>query len=190
MLYTYRTKRLQLKILGQEDAALTTAFFSQNREFFLPWESTPPSGYYTISYQRRVLEAEALQFLKSKSVRYYLFLPDYSYPIGTVSFRQISPAPLSSCQLGYRLGENFTGLGYMTEALSCLIPKIFFAYQLHRIESNVQTENFSSNHLMELLGFTLEGITRGSFFKDGHYQDCLRYSLLSDDPFPPKPVSE
>ncbi len=106
-------------------------------------------------------------------------------PIGTVCFQHICTAPDGSCQVGYRLDAAHTGHGYMTEALLCLIPKIFFYYKLHRIEADILPENHPSLRLIQRLGFTQEGVTRGRYFCGGMYRDCLRFSLLSDDPFPP-----
>ena len=105
--------------------------------------------------------------------------------IGTVCFQHICPAPDGSCQVGYRLDAAHTGHGYMTEALLCLIPKIFFYYKLHRIEADILPENHPSLRLVQRLGFTQEGVARGRYFCGGMYRDYLRFSLLSDDPFPP-----
>ena len=205
MLYTYTTERLTLKILGQDSAPLTTEFFLRNQEHFSRWEIDHPEEYYSVPYQQRVLAAEETQFLRSQAVRYYLFAADGMAPndissasltqigsssagiapIGTVCFQHICPAPDGSCRLGYRLDAAHTGRGYMTEALLCLIPKIFFYYRLHRIEADILPENLSSLRLVQRLGFTQEGVARGRYFCGGMYRDYLRYSLLSDDPFPP-----
>ncbi|MDE7298367.1 MAG: GNAT family N-acetyltransferase [Lachnospiraceae bacterium] len=195
MLYTYTTERLTLKILGQDSAPLTTEFFLRNQEHFSRWEIDHPEEYYSVPYQQRVLAAEETQFLRSQAVRYYLFAADGVAsdgrilngvtPVGTVCFQHICPAPDGSCRLGYRLDAAHTGRGYMTEALLCLIPKIFFYYRLHRIEADILPENLSSLRLVQRLGFTQEGVARGRYFCGGMYRDYLRYSLLSDDSFPP-----
>lgn len=184
MLYTYTTKRLILKILAEGAANLTTDFFLRNRDFFSPWETNYPEEYFTVPYQRRLLAAEMTGFLRSQSVRYYLFLPERRTPIGTVSFQHIRPWPDASCQLGYRLDQEYTGCGYMSEALLCLIPKVFFHYRLHRMEANILPSNLASIRLIERMNFTLEGTARGRYQIGETFQDHLRYSLLSDDPFP------
>lgn len=194
MLYTYSTEHLTLKILCEDSAPIITEFFLQNREYFARWESDHPEEYYTELYQRQILSAESTQFLRSQAVRYYLFLPDLKIPIGTVCFQHIRPMPEASCQLGYRLDQSCTGKGYMTEALTCLIPKIFFFYRLHRIEANILPENTSSIRLVKRLGFTSEGTAREFFFCGGKFRDCSRYSLLSTDMFPrafhrPNPIA-
>lgn len=184
MQYLYRTKRLVLKILGEESAGLTTDFLVRNRDFFSSWETAHSEEYFTVPYQRRLLGAEAVAFLHSQSIRYYLFLLDGQIPIGSASFQHIHPQPDASCQLGYRLDQEYTGCGYMSEALLCLIPKVFSHYQLHRIEANILPANRASIRLIERMHFTLEGVARGRYQIGGTYQDHLRYSLLSDDFFP------
>ena len=184
MLYTYKTSRLTLKILHEDAAGLTTEFFRKNQEFFSPWEASHPPGYYTEEYQRQVLAAESVQHLRSQAVRYYLFITGKSPVIGTASFSQPGCSPESCCRLGYRLDKDYTGRGFMTEALMYLIPKVFFFYQIHRMEANVLPENAPSLRLLKRLGFIQEGTARGYAFLGGRYRDLLRYSLLSDEIFP------
>lgn len=186
MLFTYTTDRMELKILNEEDAALTTEFYGRNREHFSPWEMDHPPEYFTAEYQRRTLAAESVQYLHSHAVRYYFFLSSYKLPLGTASFTHIelSPPSCACCRLGYRLDRDFTGHGYMTEALRFLIPKVFFFYRLHRMEANILPENANSLRLMERLGFMPEGTVRGFAPIGGKYRDHLRYSLLEGDIFP------
>lgn len=184
MLYTYTTERLILKVLDEDAAALTAEFFRKNQEYFSPWETDHPPEYYTEQYQERMLAAEAVHRLRSQAVRYYFFLPRQPAPIGTAGFSRIERFPESSCRLGYRLDRDFTGRGYMTEALRFLIPKIFFFYRLHRMEVNIMPENKPSLRLAERLGFRPEGTARELYPIGGVYRDHLRYSLLSGDIFP------
>lgn len=186
MLYHYHTDRLELNILNEDAAPLTTAFFERNRDFFEPSEPEHSAEYYTIPYQRRVLAAENTQLLRSQSIRYYLFLKENSALIGTVSFQHIRPTPAASCEVGYRLDQAYIGHGYMTEALAFLIPKICLSYHLNRIEANILPENTASCRLIERLGFTLEGTARQYFLIQGQYRDHRRYSWLVDDALLPK----
>ncbi len=182
MLYHYTTERLELNILTEEAASLTTDFFCRNREFFAPSEAAHPEEYFTVPYQQRVLAAEHTQFLRSQAVRYFLFLKENSQLIGTISFQQIRQSPAASCQLGYRLDQAYTGQGYMQEALAFLIPKVCLSYHLNRIEANILPENTSSCRLIERLGFTQEGVARGYFLIQGKYRDHYRYARLVTDP--------
>lgn len=181
MLYTYQTERLMLKILNESDAGQVIDFYLRNHDHFAPWEEAHPAEYYTVDYQRKMLAFEMREFLRSHFVRYYLFTKESETLIGTISFRDITPSSDFSCRIGYRLDKPFTGQGLMTEAFRFMIPKIFFHYQLHRMEADVLPENTASLRLLKRLGFTEEGISRGLYRINGVYRDHLRYSLLSDD---------
>lgn len=183
MLYRYTTDRLELKILNENAAALVTEFLARNREHFSAWEMEHPPEYYTEEYQHRLLATESIQYLRSHAVRYYFFLLGGEKPIGTACFSHIELAPLACCRLGYRLDHDFSGHGYMTEALRFLIPKVFFFYRLHRMETNILPENARSLRLMERLGFLPEGTARGFAPIGGEYRDHLRYSLLDGEIF-------
>lgn len=182
MLYTYTTDHLTLKICQESDAPAVTEFYLRNRAFFEKWDSDRPDDFYTLTFHQKALALESTHFLHGHSVRYYLFVPEVDYPIGTVSFQNLS-TPGASCSIGYRLAESYCGRGLMTEALNELIPKIFLHYRLHRIEAEIHPDNSASLRLIERIDFTNEGISRGKYKMNGVYCDFLRYSLLETDCF-------
>lgn len=181
MLFHYTTERLELNVLAEDAATLVTDFLVNNRDFFAPFEPAHSEEYYTVSYQTRVLAAESAGALKSSFIRYYLFLRDSGSLIGTVCFQHIKKAPAASCEIGYRLDRSFCRQGYMTEALSFLLPKICLYYGLNRIEANILSANTASCALAERCGFVYEGTMRNYYEIGGTFRDHKRYSWLISD---------
>lgn len=182
MLFTYDTERLNLSILTKEHAPCVLDFYYRNKEIFDPWESTRCKNFYSLDYHEQNLEAEMKYFLKQKFIRYYLLKknnPDYI--IGTISFTNIRRSPSNSCLLGYRIDKEHQRHGYASEALLCLIPIIMKELNMFRIEADVMPSNIPSKNLLEVLGFTYEGVARGSFEINGKREDHLHYSLLYSD---------
>ncbi|MEE2908387.1 MAG: GNAT family N-acetyltransferase [Planctomycetota bacterium] len=86
--------------------------------------------------------------------------------------------------LGYLLDADYRGQGYASEMLQGLIEHAFGPMGLHRLYAATYPENEASKKLLDRNGFTLEGMSRGAYCKEGQYLDGLEWSLLASDPRP------
>lgn len=84
-------------------------------------------------------------------------------------------------ELGYALGHEYWGQGYMQEALTALLDFCFGDLNMHRIEADVDPSNLSSVRTLERLGFQREGYLRERWLVGGGVQDALFYGLLRRD---------
>ena len=92
-------------------------------------------------------------------------------------------------ELSYQLyGDEFSGRGYISEAVQLLVDYLFATKKKHRIHLVIVPENAASLRIAEKCGFTLEGTIRGAFFNDGRNQDVQMYSLLRTDQRPWHPA--
>lgn len=57
-------------------------------------------------------------------------------------------------ELGYRIGENYTNLGYASEAVKLVLDKAFHTYGLNRIIAGTATDNLASKRVLLKNGFT------------------------------------
>jgi RimJ/RimL family protein N-acetyltransferase len=81
-------------------------------------------------------------------------------------------------EIGYALGREHWGHGYMNEALMTLLKYAFESLNLHRIEADVDPRNAASIRTLEKLGFQREGILRERWQVNGEIQDAFFYGLL------------
>jgi len=86
-----------------------------------------------------------------------------------------------NAEVGYWLGESFTGNGLVTRAAGRAITYLFTEVGLHRVEMQCGVENLKSRAVPERLGFTLEGIRRGSHWITDRFVDHAVYGVLSDE---------
>jgi [ribosomal protein S5]-alanine N-acetyltransferase len=86
-----------------------------------------------------------------------------------------------SCVVGYELAPSARGEGYMNEALSAAINYGFETMQINRIEAQVHTQNATSIHTLESLGFLREGYQRQGGYWGGTYHDLLQFALLGSE---------
>lgn len=84
----------------------------------------------------------------------------------------------SKSEIGYWLGEQFTGQGLVTLACREVITRLFRDEQLHRIEIQAAANNTRSCAVAERLGFQFEGIKRESEWITDSFRDHALYSLL------------
>jgi RimJ/RimL family protein N-acetyltransferase len=84
-------------------------------------------------------------------------------------------------ELGYALGREHWGKGYMQEALRALLDYSFNELNLHRLEADVDPRNASSIRTLEKLGFRQEGYLRERWLVGGGIQDSLFYGLLRSE---------
>lgn len=85
-----------------------------------------------------------------------------------------------SATVSYWLGKNFCGRGLATEAL-LLVAGEAFALGLNRLELTASVKNPKSIAVARRAGFLEEGICRDYERIHGHFEDHVRFSLLSRD---------
>ena len=98
--------------------------------------------------------------------------------IGVINLTQIFRKAFQSCYLGYSLGVNFTGQGYMTEAVNLVLQHVFERLELHRVEANVQPHNLASINVLQRCGFTKEGFSRKYLKIDDEWRDHERWAII------------
>ena len=176
---TYETDRLILKVLKASDAPAVLDFYTDNMELFEKYEAARPQNFYTLSYQKTLLNAEYNLTIKLTAVRFYVFLKEQpDVVIGTIGFRNIVQSVYHSCETGYKFAEEYQHQGYAFEALIEGTQIMFDDLKLHRIEANVMPSNLASIHLLESLGFVQEGLVHDHALIQGKWENHLRYALI------------
>ena len=85
-------------------------------------------------------------------------------------------------QLGYDIGPEFRGNGYMTEAVRAVICFMLKDAQANRVFCSVRAGNTASRRVCEKVGMSLEGILRQHYARqDGGYDDVCIYGMIRSD---------
>ncbi len=84
-------------------------------------------------------------------------------------------------EIGYALASEFQGLRLMEEALVQLLPELFVAVGIERLEARCSVENVRSAAVLERLGFLREGRLRSYFSLHGRRIDNFLYALLREE---------
>ncbi|MGG0724661.1 GNAT family N-acetyltransferase [Bacillus mycoides] len=124
------------------------------KQWLLLFQSIP-----TVEETEIILRNAHIDFLKRESFRYLIYHKDTNDFIGTASLHRIN-WKISKCEIGYWINTQFSGKGYMTEAVSELTNLGFQLLKFRRIEIRCESNNTKSRTIPEKLGFELEGILR------------------------------
>lgn len=84
-------------------------------------------------------------------------------------------------EIGYALGTEHQGKGWMRPALELLLRDLFALTPLFRIEARCALGNVASQRLLARLGFREEGVLRGYFRLRGERVDNRLFALLRTD---------
>jgi RimJ/RimL family protein N-acetyltransferase len=99
--------------------------------------------------------------------------------LGTVTLFPSGRQPRA--EIGYILGSEYWGKGYMQEALRALVRFAFDELKLRRIEADVDPRNAASVRSLDRLGFKREGLLRERWNVAGEIQDTAFFGLLAHE---------
>lgn len=166
-----------LSILEPRHAMELYQVIDDSRESIGRWLSFPNK---TDKVEDSVIFIEKSLKRLSENNGYWAGIWHNDHIVGSVGFLYIDWNARKT-EIGYWLGEKFTGKGFATKAVKHFIDHAFNDLDLRKIEMNVATNNFKSRAIPERLGFRQEGIIRNYQYLNGAYQDRVIYGLLKDE---------
>jgi ribosomal-protein-alanine N-acetyltransferase len=175
-------ERVILRPPQTSDHAEWASLRERSRSFLVPWEPTWPHDDLTRSAFRRRLKRYAEDQRTDQAYALFIFRKEDSALVGGLTLANIRRGVAQAGSLGYWLGEPFARRGYMTAAVSTLIPFAFSTLKLHRIEAACIPTNIASIRLLEKCRFTREGHARQYLCINGIWQDHLLFARLDSDP--------
>ena len=153
----------------QESIALNRASLGLHRGLVYP--ATTPAEFVTFLERCR----------RTDSVCCFVCRMEDRAIVGSINLSQIYGGGFQSAYLGYYVGEQFAGRGYMTEALQLMLRYAFQDLKLHRLEANIQPGNVASLALVKRAEFVCEGYSRRYLKIGGRWRDHERWAILAED---------
>ncbi|KMY49548.1 GNAT family N-acetyltransferase [Peribacillus loiseleuriae] len=171
-----RTERLYLRKMTEADSPC----------LFNIWSNPDVTKFMNIeNFSDENQAKEMIDFLnelsaQNKAMRYTIIEAKTNQIIGSCGFNTLDYENIKA-EIGYDLDSTFWGLGYGTEAVSCLLEYAFEHLNFIRIEAKVEPENLNSIRVLQKLGFTFEGTLRKSQKSKDRFIDLNIYSKLKTD---------
>jgi RimJ/RimL family protein N-acetyltransferase len=143
------------------------------------WLNNPKIGRYTLGipypYTQQDAEFWISKATSAKSEGSHFAIARQNRVIGGIG---LYPIEGHKAHLGYWLAEPFWGQGITAEAAGLISRYAFDTLGLARLYAPVFLPNKQSARVLEKAGFTLEGIHRKYFFKNGEAIDGLIYAKV------------
>ncbi|EGD35400.1 GNAT family N-acetyltransferase [Capnocytophaga sp. oral taxon 338] len=159
-----------------------------------PWEVSDAEALYTQAHNpiigkmcgwqphKSVTESrEIIEIVLRKSHSFAICLPNNT-PIGSIGLNLQGESNLpvgeNEAEIGYWLGEDFWGRGYMTEVSLCIIQYAFDNLHLTQLWASVYKENIASQRVLEKCGFRYHHLLEDFLFPlIGERHTILVYTL-------------
>jgi [ribosomal protein S5]-alanine N-acetyltransferase len=179
--FQLETERLVLEIPDPSFASEMVVYLKRNRDFHNSTMPKPSKEVFTKIYWESNFKnwREEHRAISSLGLVYLLKDDPAPTPVGDCIFENIARGSFYSCQLKFKLDQDYVGHGFMEEALKRSIEYVFNELGLHRIETFYQTENVRCGALLKQLGFIVEGLSRDYLILNGVWSDHLRASLIN-----------
>lgn len=109
--------------------------------------------------------------------RWLITLKDTQEPIGTIGFHKWDKRN-NITDIGYDLTPEAWQKGYMTEAITAVLPFLFEELKVNKVQAIVHVDNQASQLLLKKVGFEKEGLIRAMYLYRGVYHDHLLFGVL------------
>lgn len=153
---------------------------SQSRDHLSPWEPQWTLDELTRSAFRRRIRHYAREARDDHGYGFLIFA-DGDEMVGGLTLSNLRRGATQSVTMGYWLGAQYTGSGFMSAAVAAVIPFAFDGLRLHRIDAAVMPSNTASIRVLERTGFKQEGLARRYLRINGRWEDHLLYAILADE---------
>jgi ribosomal-protein-alanine N-acetyltransferase len=171
------TERCLLRGLTPQDDEAMFAIFS-DRETMRFWSSPP---HLDIDQTRTRLARGIARVEAGSTLWWGIQRKGDDRLLGNISIFFDEAQRHHRAELGYVLGREYWGQGYMGEAQRAVVAYAFGTLGLHRLEADTDPRNQGSVRSLERLGFQHEGVLRDRWEVAGEVTDSLILGLLAKD---------
>ena len=143
---------ISLELMSEENSIDVYSFEKENREYFERSLPPRPANYFDLEGFKEITR-ELLTEQTNRDVYMHLIRDSQGTMIGRINL-SVLDSDRKTAELGYRIGENVTNLGYASEAVKLVLDKAFATYGFNRIIAGTARDNIASQRVLLKNGFT------------------------------------
>ena len=161
----------------------------RSRAFLTPWEPVwAPDDLTRLAFRRRIRRNNE-EIERDETYPLFIFRAEDSVLLGGLTLGQIRRGVSQTGTIGYWMGAEHAGKGYMARAVRALLAaafssNVFGNLRLHRVEAACIPRNEASLRLLKACGFQQEGYARSYLRINGNWEDHVLFAILDSDPAP------
>jgi ribosomal-protein-alanine N-acetyltransferase len=161
---------IYIRKVTRSDEKEFLALMKDSRELHEPWISPPTNSTLFKYYLQRITREDHEGFVVCRRSDDRI--------TGVININNIVRGSFQSASLGYYVGEEYEGHGYMRLGLKRLVNYAFNTLGLHRLEANIQPDNSRSKELVAHCGFAKEGYSKSFLYINGAWRDHERWCCV------------
>ena len=147
---------ISLELMSEENSLDVYSFEKENKEYFE--QNLPPRpGDYFNPEGFKEITSELLTEQENHDAYMHIIRNSQGVMVGRINLSVLG-SDRKTAELGYRIGENYTNLGYASEAVKLVLDKAFHTYGLNKIIAGTATDNLASKRVLLKNGFTFSKI--------------------------------
>ena len=147
---------ISLELLSEENSLDVYSFEKENQEYFERNLSPRPANYFDLEGFKEITR-ELLREQENHDVYMHLIRDTQGVMVGRINL-SVLENNRKTAELGYRIGENVSNLGYASEAVKLVLEKAFMTYDFNRIIAGTATGNLASQRVLLKNGFTFSRV--------------------------------
>ncbi len=165
------SQRTYIRKVVRQDEQEFLQLMRDSESLHAPWISPPTTTVLFKYYLQRINKEdhEGLAICRKEDDRI----------AGVVNINNIIRGSFLSASLGYYVGAEFHGCGYMREGLQLVVDYATHTLGLHRLEANIQPDNTRSQRLVQRCGFVREGYSKNFLYINGAWRDHERWCYVA-----------
>ena len=147
---------ISLELLSEENSLDVYSFEKENREYFERNLPPRPANYFDLEGFKEITR-ELLREQTNRDVYMHIIRDSQGIMVGRINLSVLGK-DRKTAELGYRIGENVSNLGYASEAVKLVLEKAFTTYGFNRIIAGTATGNLGSQRVLFKNGFTFSKV--------------------------------
>jgi [ribosomal protein S5]-alanine N-acetyltransferase len=177
----FQSERLNFREFRESDFPLFYSVFSTEQIMKYALMDRYDNEEDALPYFRKILKNNTID-INREAFEFAVFLTGSDEFIGFADIEVHYQNLSGGCgEIGYFLLPSYWGNGFATEMTNALITICFKQIKLHRIVASCHANNLQSEKIMKKVGMLKEGEFRKARFKNGQWDNELRYSILIDE---------
>lgn len=135
--------------------------------------------YFLAPYYENIVDYSLDSLINRSQKGSYIWVIEVNNEAIGFVIEQIRDEEARSIELGYAIGYLHWNKGYITEVMSSICSYLFETCHFHKISLGAITENSSSIHVMEKLGFQKEGVCIDELYYHNKFYDVVYYYKIN-----------
>ena len=169
---------ISLELMSEENSIDVYSFEKENREYFERSLSPRPAHYFDLEGFKEITR-ELLREQENHDVYMHLIRnAQGGVMVGRINLSVLGK-DRKTAELGYRIGENVTNLGYASEAVKLVLDKAFHTYGLNRIIAGAATDNLASKRVLLKNGFTFSRIIENDLQMNNEWVHTAVFEIMN-----------